>query len=846
MKKELSRGEKVVAFIETYCRVPEGALVGKPVKLDPFQKNFILDVYDNEHVTDTAILSIARKNGKALKLDTPIPTPTGWTTMGDLTVGDTIFDEMGNHTKVTFVTPTQYNRDCYSVEFANGEKIVADADHQWTVNVKKSSRKKDSKTLTTKDMLNDFNVVDGRGHNNFTYSVDITKPIVGEDKDLLIGAYTLGYWLGNGNSDSSCIYMDDTDSEENISNIEAEGYKPYKTKFKFEWSLGKHVRNENLFVAELRAEGVFNNKHIPMKYLRASVETRKTLLQGLMDSDGYASKTGQCELTLTLEPLAKDALSLIRSLGFKACIKPSPAKLYGRETSTRYRITFFCTKENSCFKLPRKTARLKDELSNRNKVNSIVNITPVESVPVRCITVDSPNSLFLAGEGYTPTHNTALIAGILLAHLIGPEAVKNSQIISGATSRDQAAIVFNLAVKMINLNPVLKPLVHIVPSTKKLIGRAKNVEYKALSADGRTAHGLSPILAIIDELGQVRGPQDDFVDAIVTAQGAHETPLLMTISTQAPTDADLLSIWIDDALKPENKKAVCHLYAADQEAGVTDEEAWKAANPALGTFRSYDDMAKMADKANRMPSFENTFRNLNLNQRVSTVSPFVSRNVWEGCFASNFPRIEDCDEVWAGLDLSARTDLTACVFVGRYDGNLFVYPYIFTPEDGLVDRARTDRVPYDVWVRQGHMFTTPGKTVDYRYVAKAINDVVVTLKNFKTIAFDRWRIDVFNNACIDLGITLDMTPFGQGYKDMSPAVDALEAELLNSRIYHNGNPCLTMAAANAVVVKDAAGGRKLDKTKSTNRIDPFVAMTMAVGVANQAIEAEPDYGVYVM
>src|SRR5690625_3925847 len=137
---------------------------------------------------------------------------------------------------------------------------------------------------------------------------------------------------------------------------------------------------------------------------------------------------------------------------------------------------------------------------------------------------------------------TGLIAAILLAHLVGPEALQNSQIVSGAMSREQAAIVFDLACKMIRLNQDLADIIHIVPSGRRLIGTPLNVEYKALAAEGKTAHGLSPVLAILDEVGQVRGPQDDFVDAITTAQGAHEAPLLIAISTQAANDADLLSI----------------------------------------------------------------------------------------------------------------------------------------------------------------------------------------------------------------------------------------------------------------------------------------------------------------
>lgn len=438
---------------------------------------------------------------------------------------------------------------------------------------------------------------------------------------------------------------------------------------------------------------------------------------------------------------------------------------------------------------------------------------------------------------------TALIAGILLAHLIGPEAQQNSQIVSGALSRDQAAIVFKLAVKMINLNEALQDLVHIIPSTKTLVGLAKNVEFRALSAEGKTTHGLSPILAILDETGQVKGPQDEFVDAVVTAQGAHEAPLLMVISTQAATDADLLSIWIDDALKGEDPKTVCHLYTTPMEMDILDKKSWKLSNPALGKFRSEPDMQKLAEKASRMPSAENTFRNLNLNQRVSTVSPFVAKQTWDSCLGE-LPPIYECDEVWAGLDLSARTDLTACVFVGRRGDKFYAYPVVWTPEVGLADRAKRDRVPYDLWVKQGYMFTTPGATVDYEYVAKHIGEVASDVKILHAIAFDRWRIDVFKKECDKLGLELPLVPFGQGFKDMSPALDTVEAQLLNARIIHNNNPALNMAAANAVVVKDPAGGRKLDKSKATNRIDPMVALTMACGVSNFEETKQATYNIY--
>lgn len=439
---------------------------------------------------------------------------------------------------------------------------------------------------------------------------------------------------------------------------------------------------------------------------------------------------------------------------------------------------------------------------------------------------------------------TGTIAFLLLAHIVGPEAQQNSRIVSGAMSREQAAEVYNLASKCVMLSERLSEIIKIIPSSKKLIGLPMNVEYQAISAEGKTAHGKSPILAILDEVGQIRGPQSDFVDAITTAQGAYDNPLLIYISTQAATDNDLFSILIDDAQRNKHPKTVCHVYAADKDADVLDKKAWKAANPALGLFRSESDMQKQAEKAARMPSFESTFRNLGLNQRVATTSPFVSINVWK----DNGGQPEELEEmqVYAGLDLSSRTDLTAFVMAGHRDGVWHIHPYFWVPEIGLHDRAKRDRVPYDVWAKQGFIRTTPGATVDYEYVASEIAELTQDL-DLQMIAFDRWKMAFFNKEMERLGLDLPMTEFGQGFKDMSPALDFLEGILLNSSLRHGMHPVLTMCAANAVVTKDPADNRKLDKHKATGRIDGMVALAMAIGIAGgKELEEEPAYSFFTL
>jgi phage terminase large subunit-like protein len=433
---------------------------------------------------------------------------------------------------------------------------------------------------------------------------------------------------------------------------------------------------------------------------------------------------------------------------------------------------------------------------------------------------------------------SALIACILLAHLVGPEARQNSQIVSGARSREQAAVVFNLAAKMVQLSDELRKIVRVVPSGKRLIGLTMNTEYRALAAEGTTAHGLSPILAILDEVGQVKGPKDDFIDAITTAQGAHEAPLLIAISTQAPTDGDLFSIWLDDAERSKDPGIVSHVYAAPEGCEVDDKKAWAAANPALGIFRSLEDVKEQAAQAKRMPSAENTFRVLTLNQRVNMVSPFVSASVWK---AGNEAAADWNDApIYGGLDLSATTDLTSLVLTQRQGDLLMVAAHFWMPEANVAAASKRDRAPYDLWVKQGWIKTTPGPVIDYGFVARDVGEICAGLPIYK-LAFDRWRMDRLQKELEVAGIVLPLEPFGQGFQSMSPALDALEADLLQSRIRHGAHPALTMCAANAVVTRDPSGNRKLDKAKATGRIDGMVALAMAEGV--EAMNSTPEMSV---
>lgn len=458
---------------------------------------------------------------------------------------------------------------------------------------------------------------------------------------------------------------------------------------------------------------------------------------------------------------------------------------------------------------------------------------------------DNPNgtrrAIISRGRKNAKTTESAMI---LLLHLCGPEAQPNSQLFSAAQSRDQAAILFSLAAKMIRLSPVLSGVTVIRDTAKQLACPELGTLYRALSADASTAYGLSPALIVHDELGQVKGPKSELYEALETATAAQESPLSIVISTQAPSDGDLLSILIDDAETNADPRTVLRLATAPNDMDPFSEAAIKAANPAFGLFMNAEEVKSMAAAARRMPSKQPEFENLVLNRRVEMNTPFVSRALWTECGGKaeeNFSGYE----VFAGLDLSETSDLTAFVRVARIDGVWHVRSTFWLPKEGLPEKSRQDRTPYDVWAQQGFLETTPGRSIQYEYVAallaKEHQDVP-----FRKIAFDRWNFKHlkpwlqragFEEAEIE-GDNAIFEQFGQGFGSMSPALRTLESMLLNGELRHGGHPVLTMCAANATVQTDPAGNRKLSKSKSHGRIDGMVALAMAVAVAEATMPPE--------
>lgn len=360
--------------------------------------------------------------GKALDIETIIPTPNGPTFLRDIQVGNQVFDEQGKICNVTNVTDIMYDRPCYKITFSDNVSLIADENHQWVVDncqsraskirqLNKAELKKrgtnqknkclKSQTKTTKELLESL-YIDKKAN----YSIDLCKPAQYEKKNLLINPYLLGAWLGDGSKEGGQITSADI---EILEEFKKEGFTITKHQNKYSYGILK-------FKVILRKLGLLKNKHIPFEYLHSSIEDRLSLLQGLMDTDGFTDELGRCEYTCTDWHLAEHVQYLISSLGIKIYFTEDVAKLNGKIISPRYRFRFKTLLP--VFRLERKLQKQLNAKKPKNNCRLIKSIEACETVPVKCIEVDSPNHMYLCTEHYIPTHNSLFLRYLCLIKML--------------------------------------------------------------------------------------------------------------------------------------------------------------------------------------------------------------------------------------------------------------------------------------------------------------------------------------------------------------------------------------------------------------------------------------------
>jgi phage terminase large subunit-like protein len=426
---------------------------------------------------------------------------------------------------------------------------------------------------------------------------------------------------------------------------------------------------------------------------------------------------------------------------------------------------------------------------------------------------------------------SGLVAALALAHLCGPEAEPRGQVYSAAADRSQASILYREMKAMALASPELAARIVIRDFNKEITDAETGSIYVALSADAHNKHGFSASFVAYDELAQA--PDRRLFDVLETSTGARSQPLTWIISTQSSDPKHIMSELVDyakdlNAGVIDDQTFAGFIFEAPEMSDIWDEATWRLANPALGDFRSLDEMRSYAAKAKRLPAREAVFRNLYLNQRIDASAAYISGTDWQACGGAIDVEALRGQRCFGGLDLSSTRDLTA--FVLFFPDSGAVLPRFWIPGTDLDARENADRVPYRLWRDQKLIEAPAGRAVDKRAVARRIAEIVAPY-DLAAVAFDRWRIEDFRKTLDEEGIALPLKEWGQGFKDMAPALDELEDLVIEKKLHHGDHPVLTWNVANAVVDIDPTGARKLNKRRARARIDGLQALGMAVGIA---------------
>ena len=409
---------------------------------------------------------------------------------------------------------------------------------------------------------------------------------------------------------------------------------------------------------------------------------------------------------------------------------------------------------------------------------------------------------------------------------------KRQEVYGAAADRQQASIVFDVAADMVRMCPALNKRVKILASQKRLIYEPTNSFYQVLSAEAYSKHGFNVHGVVFDELHSQ--PNRKLYDVLTKGSGdARMQPLFFLITT-AGTDTHSICYEVhqkaQDIIDGRKIDPTFYpvIYGADDTEDWTSPKVWKKCNPSLGETIGMDKVKTACESAKQNPGEENSFRQLRLNQWVKQAVRWMPMDKWDKCaFAVNEDDLRG-RVCYGGLDLSSTTDITAFVLVFPpldEEDKYVIIPYFWIPEDTLDLRVKRDRVPYDVWERQGYLQTTEGNVIHYGYIEKFIESLGERF-NIREIAFDRWGAVQMVQNLEGMGFTV--VPFGQGFKDMSPPTKELMKLTLEQRIAHGGHPVLRWNMDNIFVRTDPAGNIKADKEKSTEKIDGAIATIMAL------------------
>jgi len=433
---------------------------------------------------------------------------------------------------------------------------------------------------------------------------------------------------------------------------------------------------------------------------------------------------------------------------------------------------------------------------------------------------------------------TTLMAGLGLYLLLADDE-PGAEIYSAATHRAQARLTHAEATRMAKSSPAIKREVRLMRDNILIPGTASR--YEPLGADADTLDGLNVHAALVDELHAHKNRE--VWDVLETGTGSRRQPLMFSITT-AGFDRETVCYKHNNYTRQVLDATIVDsswfgiIYTIDKDDDWADESVWIKANPNIGVSKKLKDLQLKAEKAKNMPSALNAFLRKEMSAWTQSETKWLPREHWDACGEAVDEKGLQGRTCYGGLDLASNTDIAAfvLVFPPQVKGDKYsVLCRFWVPEEAMVTRSRRDRVPYDVWVRQGFIEATPGNVIDYEWILSQI-DEDARKYDIKEIAFDRWGAAQIQTKLTELGGDEWMVQFGQGYRSMSPPTKECERLVLEHKLSHGGNPVLTWMADNMVVNQDPAGNIKPDRRSSREKIDGMVAMIMAL---DRSLRHEP-------
>lgn len=842
-------------------------------------------------------LEVPRGSGKALALDTPIPTPSGWTTMGQIKVGDEVFSQDGSVTRVLNATDVMLDHQCYRMTFSNGETVIADADHLWlteahvnqpSVRVGRAMRRFRGPSISERNIggrrywyaqfwgrqkyygvvgVDDVAVMKAFdadaaldlqrhpvGNDNmkrvrttreiaetltygnrgdWNHSVDMPSPIQGRGT-LPLDPYLLGAWLGDGDSDGARLTCSKLDGPFWIDRINEVGFQASPKEN------DTRIGIRSGFRAALRAAGLLGNKHIPDAYLRASAEDRLAVIQGLMDTDGTCSADGTTqEFTSCNERLARGFCELLASLGIRHSLRDRPAKLYGRVVGISYRVRFCVRRDDwAVFRMPRKLERMRGAdgpKAWRNNTVQIVGCEPVDSVPVRCISVEHPSQMFLFGRTMLPTHNSPFSAVIALYCWLN-EDENGSQIFIGAPKEEQARYVFDPMSVMITETPGL--IDHYgIDVTRKMLRKNGDpaAKVRMISSIADREDGANPHVVVMEEL---HAQDEGLFNVMDSSLGKRPNNLFISITTAGNRAQGVC--WatrkrvIDTLAKVRQEPSLFGvIYTLDPEEVkdkriAHDPARWIKANPMWGITLSKSSLLERFEKAKaQSEAAVLEFERTRLNIWSNGAGGLISDENWTACENSKLDLLDfKGEEAFIGGDLGSKSDLSSIGIIFESGAKIAVFNEHFVPSKSKTFLHEEFGPLYDGWVRQKAMTVTHGPVTDYDFIEERIRRWC-DLFDVRAIVFDGYQSNQILARLYEDGLpAMSVQP---GTKTVSDPTKDLLARIEGGLLEHDGNPVTRWMAMNVVGYPDQRGNivAKKDDPNSPYKIDGFAALINA-------------------